>query len=203
MEINKIEDVIVPTKPFVVGTGWEEEILPIIKSYSLDFWGDDMVDATPLADIEKCEKRLGTTLPNDLKLFYLKFGPARLMETLLSVEEFVYLSASWDKSYLDSYTKDEQEVISGLIVFGDYLGNGNLWCFQKDTKHIFYFNHDTRPNVNGMFDNFYDYIHSLLIYSQGEMGQEIEGLEAETEKLVVNQIGKERVKVWQYFTGWD
>jgi hypothetical protein len=203
MEINKIEDVIVPTKPFAIGTGWEEEIFPIIKSYSLDLWGDDMVEATPLAEIEKCEKRLGTMLPNDLKLFYLKFGPARLMETFLGLEEFVYLSASWDKSYLDSYTKDEQEVISGLIVFGDYLGNGNLWCFQKDTKRIFYFKHDTRPNLNRMFDNFYDYIHSLLIYSQGEMGEEIEGLETEIEKLVVNKIGNDKVRVWQYFSGWD
>jgi SMI1 / KNR4 family (SUKH-1) len=202
MEISKIEDIIIPIKPIEIGSGWEEEIFPIIEGYA-DFWGDTIVPATLVADIKTCEKRLGTVLPDDLKLFYLKFGAAKLMETLLNVDEFVYLSASWGKSYFDLYSKEEQEVISGLIVFGDYLGNGNLWCFQKDSKEIFYFNHDSKPNINGMFDKFSEYIHLLLIYSQGEMGQDIEGLEEEVEKIVVNKIGKDRVKVWQYYSGWD
>jgi len=43
----------------------------------------------------------------------------------------------------------------------------------------------------------------MLIYSQGEMAQNIDGLDKEIETLIVNRIGQDRVRVWQYFTGWD
>ena len=201
MEINEIGDIIITGKPFTEGSGWEAEISSVIKAYSIHFYGTEPISATTLDEVEACEKRLGTILPEDLKLFYLEFGPARLTERLLNVSDFYYLSASWDDSYLNLYSKEEQEIINGLIVFGEYLGNGNLWCFQKDTKHIFYFNHDTVPNINGMFDNFYEYMHLLLLYTQAEMGQEIEGLEEAIEKLVIDKIGIDRVRVWQYITG--
>jgi len=54
-----------------------------------------------------------------------------------------------------------------------------------------------------MFGTFYEYLQSLLIFTQGEIGQDIENFDKECEKLVVDLIGKDRVKVWQYFSGWD
>jgi len=202
MEIDKLEDIIIPANPIAAGTGWEDEIFPIIESYAA-FWGNEMEAPTPIADIENCETRLGIKLPKDLKLFYLKFGPARLLEVLRPVQEFEYLTASWDKSHFDLYNTDEQKTIAGLIVFGDYVGNGNLWCFHKDTGNIFYFKHDSKPNINGMFDTFYDYLKPLLIYTQGEMGQHVEELEDEVAETVINLIGKDRVRVWQYYAGWE
>jgi len=133
MTIEKIEDVIVPRKIIGVDTGWEEEILPILEAY-VDYLGDEMNEATSADRIKKCEQTLGTTLPNDLKLFYLRFGPARLTEGLFNVEEFQYITANWGQSFLDHYNKEEKAVLAKLIVFGDYLGNGNVWCFDKDTK---------------------------------------------------------------------
>jgi hypothetical protein len=202
MTIEKIEDVIIPRKIIGVDAGWEEEILPILQAYA-DYLGDEVSEATSIDNIKQCEKTLGTTLPNDLTLFYLRFGAARLTEGLFTVEEFQYLTANWGQSFLDHYNKEEQTVLSKLIVFGDYLGNGNVWCFHKDTKKIFYYNHDCKPNINQMFGTFYEYLQSLLIFTQGEIGQDIENLDKECEKLVVDLIGKDRVKVWQYFGGWD
>jgi len=202
MTIEKIEDVIIPRKIIGVDTGWEDEIFPILEAYS-DYLGDEMSEATSDDSIRHCEKTLGTTLPDDLKLFYLRFGAARLTEGLFTVEEFQYLTTSWGQSFLDHYTKEEQDVLSKLIVFGDFLGNGNVWCFHKYTKKIFYYNHDSKPNINQMFGTFYEYLQSLLIFTQGEIGQDIEGFDKQVEKLVVDLIGQDQVKVWQYFSGWD
>jgi hypothetical protein len=202
MTIEKIEDVIVPRKIIGVDKGWEDEILPILETYA-DYLGDEISEATSADRIKKTEQTLGTTLPNDLKLFYLRFGAARLTEGLFNVEEFQYITANWGQSFLDLYNKEEQAVLSKLIVFGDYLGNGNVWCFHKDTKEIFYYNHDSKPNINQMFWTFYEYLQSLLIFTQREIGQDIKNFDKECEKLVVDLIGKDRVKVWQYFSGWD
>lgn len=202
MTIEKIEDVIIPHKIIGVDTGWEDEILPILQTYA-DYLGEEMSEATSVDRIKNCEQTLGTTLPNDLKLFYLRFGAARLTEGLFNVEEFKYITANWEQNFLDHYNKEEQNVLSKLIVFGDYLGNGNVWCFHKDTKKIFYYKHDSKPNINQMFGIFYEYLQSLLIFTQGEIGQDIEFFEKEIENFVVDLIGKDRVKVWQYFGGWD
>jgi hypothetical protein len=202
MTIEKIEDIIVPRKIIGLDTGWEDEILPILEAYA-EYSGDEMSVATSADNIRQCEIKLGTTLPNDLKHFYLRFGAARLTEGLFSVDEFLYISANWEQSFLDYYTKDEQDVLAKLVAFGDYLGNGNVWCFHKDTKEIFYYNHDSKPNINQMFGTFYEYLQSLLIFTQGEIGQDIENFDKECENLVIDLIGKDRVKVWQYFGGWD
>ena len=137
MTIEKIEDVIIPQKIIGVDTDWEDEIFPILKAYA-DYLRDEMSVATSADSIKSCERTLGTTLPNDLKLFYLRFGAARLIEGLFDVTEFQYISTNWGQSFLDHYTNEEQNVLAKLIVFGDYLGNGNVWCFHKDTKEIFY-----------------------------------------------------------------
>ena len=202
MLIEKVEDVIIPQKVIGVDTGWEVEILPILQAY-VDYSGEEMAGATSEESIKKCEKALGTTLPNDLKLFYLRFGAAKLMEKLFDVEDFVYFTANCGQNFLDHYNKEQQDILSKLIVFGDYLGNGNVWCFHKDTKEIFYYNHDTKPNINQIFKTFYEYLQSLLIFTQGAIGDEIENLFNQCEKMVVELIGKDRVKVWQYFGGWD
>ena len=202
MTIEKIEDLIVPHKIIGLDSDWESEIEPILKTYA-DYLGEEMCEGTSADRIKNCEQTLGTTLPNDLKHFYLRFGAALLTEGLFNVEEFQYVTANWGQSFLDNYNKEEQIVLSKLIVFGDYLGNGNVWCFHKDTKEIFYYKHDSTPNINQMFVTFYEYLQSLLIFTQGEIGQDIENFDKEVEKLVIDLIGKDRLKVWQYFCGWD
>jgi len=202
MTIESIKDVIIPRKIIGVDAGWEEEIRPILEAYAENI-GEEMSEPTSAESILICEKTLSTTLPNDLKLFYLRFGAAHMAEKLFNVEEFEYITANWEEGFLDDYTEEEQSVLSKLIVFGDYLGNGNVWCFHKETKEIFYYSHDSKPNINQMFQTFYEYLQSLLIFTQAELGEDIENLEKECERLVVDLIGKDRVRVWQYFSGWE
>ena len=104
---------------------------------------------------------------------------------------------------IDHYNAAEQEVLRKLIVFGEFLGNGNVWCFHKDNKDIYYFDHDSVPNINRMFTSFYEYLQSLLIFTQAEIGQDINGIEQDCEKIVIDIIGEDRVKKWRYFNGWD
>ena len=53
-----------------------------------------------------------------------------------------------------------------------------------------------------MFDRFGEYLKSLLIFSQGSMDDDNPGRRKEAEKIVIGLIGKDRVRVWQYFQGW-
>jgi len=41
-----------------------------------------------------------------------------------------------------------------------------------------------------------------LIFSQGSMDDDNPGRRKEAEKIVIGLIGKDRVRVWQYFQGW-
>ena len=193
MNIDKIEDIIFPQKSILSDKDWDTEILPIIEGYA-DFWGNELTLATTSNEIENCEKRLQTKLPEDLKIFYLRFGNAKLREELLPVEEMDYLTKTWDISFFENYSETERQVIFKLIIFADYLGSGNFWCFHKDTKHIFYYNHDTQPNINAMFDTFENYVKWMLIFTQGEMGQHIDGLEEKLEKIVTREIGENRIR---------
>lgn len=200
MEINKIEDVIIPRRVIGVESGWEEEIAPIIEAYAYNVYEEP---AAPVSaeEISACEQRLATTLPQDLKLFYQRFGAAKLTEILCPLPEFFCLGDN--PAQLTDYTKEEQAVLKELVVFGEYLGNGNLWCFHKQTKEIYYFDHDTQPNINGMFATFYEYLQALLILTQGELGSHIEGIDKQCEEIVVSLIGQERVQKWLYYGGWE
>jgi hypothetical protein len=200
MEVNKIDDIIVPQRVVGVNTGWEQEIAPIIAGYA-DHIMEDPTEPASAAEISACEQRLATTLPEDLKLFYLHFGAAKLSEILCPVQEFFCLGDNAEQ--LAEYTVEEQAVLKQLVVFGEYLGNGNLWCFHKQSKEIYYFDHDTQPNINCMFASFYEYLRALLVFTQGEMGSHVEELEEKCEAIVVSMIGQERVHKWRYFGGWE
>jgi hypothetical protein len=200
MKIERVEDIFIPKKQIRLGTGWEDEIRPFLKSYA-DFMGDDMSIPSSDDELDKCENILETTLPTDLRLFYKTFGPPKLQEGMFDVSDFDYLTKSWNKQLMDSYSKTEQDVLSKLIVFGDYLGNGNVWCFHADTKDIFYYKHDSQPNINGMFETFGQYIQALIIFSQRDIADG--ELDDEIEQIVVGLIGQDRVRVWQYFEGWS
>lgn len=199
MEINKIEDVIIPRRVIGVDAGWEEEIAPIMEAYAYNGYEEPAAPASA-AEVSACEQRLGTTLPADLKLFYQRFGAARLTEILCPLPEFA--AAGDDADWLANYPAEEQEALRELVVFGEYLGNGNLWCFHKQTKEIYYFDHDTQPNVSRMFATFYEYLQCLLILTQGELGSHVEGVEKQCEEMVVALIGRERVQKWLYYGGW-
>lgn len=200
MRILRVEDIFIPTKEIRIGTGWDDEVRPFLKNYA-DFIGDDTSIPTTEDELEKCESDLNTSLPQDLRLFYKTLGPPKLQEGLFSVTDFHYLTEDWNSQFLNNYSTDEQEVLSKLIVFGDNLGNGNVWCFHADTKDIFYYKHDSRPNINGMFKTFGQYIQSLIIFSQRDMADG--ELDDEIEKIVAGLIGQDRVRVWQYFEGWS
>lgn len=97
----------VPAIP-VRAHGWDDEILPIILGYA-DYAGDEFASPVSQVDNENSETRPGATLPEDLWLFYLRFGNASLMEILLPVADFYYLSAFWPESLLSIDGTDESD----------------------------------------------------------------------------------------------
>jgi hypothetical protein len=54
MQINKIEDIIIPTLP-IGAPGWDIEILPIILGYA-EYAGDELASPASQLDIENAEK---------------------------------------------------------------------------------------------------------------------------------------------------
>jgi hypothetical protein len=195
MEINSAAAVVIPQRVIGQEPGWEAEITPIIEAYAYDF-SEELAAPASAAEISACEQRLQTALPEDLKLFYQRFGAAKLTEILLPVPEFFGLGENGAE--LPDGPAEEQALLRQLVVFGEYLGNGNLWCFHRQTKEIYYFDHDSRPTITRMFATFYEYLQALLILTQGELGAHIDGLEKHCEALVVTLIGPERVRKWLY-----
>ena len=50
-----------------------------------------------------------------------------------------------------------------LIVFGDYLGNGNMFCFHRGSGDVYYFVHDTLPSLTLFSADVQDYLDGLMI----------------------------------------
>jgi len=97
-----MDTIVIPDLP-IGAPGWDAEISPIIQGYA-KYMAKRMPSPASTTDMENCEKRLGTTLPDDLRLFYLTFGNSSLMDVLLPVTKFYYISASWSESFLSRFT---------------------------------------------------------------------------------------------------
>ncbi len=134
--IDKKEDIIIPfTK--IGDPLWKDKTKLIIESLA-DNWGNDLVDPKSEEEIQLLEARIETSLPNSLKEFYKVFGVADIGEQLISFDEIDYIIKIWEPhpEYGPSFTLEDLSVLPYLITFSDYLGNGNMFCFHKETKEI-------------------------------------------------------------------
>lgn len=197
IEINKKEDILIPFNK-IGDSDWKINTKKIIESIA-DNFGDDL--KTPISDeeIQDLETKLGTALPENLKLFYQTFGIADIGEQLQDFKEVDWIKDIWadGPQYGPDFTDHDQKILPFLISFSDYLGNGNMFCFHCDTKEIYYYDHDEMPYLTKMFDTFDDYLKGCLIFAQNDFSESRE-IDNSTEEIVIDLFGKETVKKWRY-----
>jgi len=200
IEINKKKDIIIPFDK-IGETNWETKTELIIQSIA-ENWNDELKDPILIDEIQKLENRLGTTLPDSLKTFYLKFGLADIGEQLQDLNEIGWIKDIWAENpeYGPDFTEADKLHLPFLVSFSDYLGNGNMFCFHSETKEIFYYDHESKPYLTKMFDTVDNYLKGCLIFAQSDLFGEAEQEDVEewAEEIVSKIIGKKTVKKWRY-----
>lgn len=153
-------------------------------------------------EIQALELRLGCSLPPLLRRYHEEIGALELAERLCSVSPEKYASI---EPLLDAYpgvsdmledvtdAEPQWALVNQLIAFGDYLGNGNLWCFHRETLEVWYFDHDCSPMLTRVFSNVGQYLDVLMFKCLLEAhGEE------ENEGLLREHLGDDIVDKWMY-----
>ena len=174
LEINKKEDIIIPFDK-IGEDNWESKTQLIIQSIA-ENWDNELKKPISTQEIQELESRLGTTLPNSLKIFYQKFGLADIGEQLQDLKEIGWIKNFWadHPEYGPDFTEEDKIYLPFLISFSDYLGNGNMFCFHSETKEIYYFDHDNTPYITKMFNTVDDYLKGCLIFAQSDLFGDVE-----------------------------
>ena len=180
---------------------WENKTKLIIKELA-DNWSDEIEEPIALENILKLEKRLETSLPISLKLFYQKFGIAHIGEELQKLDEIDWIKNIWkDTEYGRDFSEEDKNKLPYLISFSDYLGNGNMLCFHSESKEIYYYDHDTKPYLSKLFNDASDYIKGCLISCQADLFNQETGqeqVEEWCEEILIGMLGEKTVKKWKY-----
>ena len=197
IEINNKEDIIIPFDK-IGNHGWEINTRKIIESVAENS-GDDLKKPISADEISKLEKKLGTTLPDNLKLFYQTFGLADIGEQLQDLKEIGWIKDIWadQPQYGPDFTDDDKKHLPFLVSFSDYLGNGNMFCFHSETKQIYYYDHDDRPYLTKLFDTVDNYLKGCLIFAQNDLSIS-DNIDDWTEEIVSEIVGGDIVKKWRY-----
>ncbi|ATA89932.1 hypothetical protein CAPN001_21680 [Capnocytophaga stomatis] len=195
-EITKKEDIIIPFKK-IGDENWEKNTRFILTAD-----GDELPEVVTEEEIQEIEKHLGAKLPDSLKLFYKTFGVADIGEELIDLKNISYLKEWWeeDAEYGPDFSEEDKKVLPYLVWFGDYLGNGNMFCFHTKTHEIYYFDHDTLPYLTKLFDDFSDYLKGCLIFLQLNYVSDEKWAKFEEvlEEVVSEFISEEVIKKWRY-----
>lgn len=201
ISINKESDVLIPFK--VIGEeNWKDKTDIILKSYN-ELWEIEAGQPKTINEIQDLESKLGVSIPSELALFYKTYGVIDIGELLLDFDQIQYLENIWKEQpqYAPQFSKNDQKVLSNLIVFSDYLGNGNMFCFHNETEEVYYFDHDLRPHISKLFGSVSDYIRGCLITAQNMMfGDDSSPDQCEfwCENVCKQLYGSDIVVKWQY-----
>ncbi|MCP2028300.1 hypothetical protein L1276_003470 [Flavobacterium sp. HSC-32F16] len=197
IEIHKKDDILIPfTK--IGDADWKINTQKIIEAIA-DNYGDDLKKPVSEEEVLALETKLGTSLPENLKLFYQTFGIADIGEQLQDFEEVDWIKDIWSDApqYGPDFTEQDQQFLPYLISFSDYLGNGNMFCFHSETKEIYYYDHDDAPYLTKMFDLVDDYLKGCLIFAQNDFSENKE-IDDWTEEIANDLFGKTTVRKWRY-----
>jgi len=200
IEINKKKDIVIPFDK-IGDPDWDVKAKIIIDSIAENFGNDPQ---NPILDTEilELETKLGTLLPESLKLFYKTFGLADIGEQLQNFTEIGWIKDIWKDApeYAPDFTNSDKKYLPFLISFSDYLGNGNMFCFHCETKEIFYYDHDSQPYLSKMFNTVDDYIKGCLIFAQADFYGDVdyEKIERWVEEIISGIIGDDKVSKWRY-----
>lgn len=176
--------------------------LACVKAYRAEWAKPASLTPVNAQEIDALEQRLTCPLPTPLRTYHENIGVLELSESLCSVTPVKYSNI---EPLLDAYPgitdilEDTPEstslwtLVNQLIVFGDYLGNGNLWCFHRNTGEVWYFDHDSSPMLTKMFTDVGQYLDILmfmcLLFIHDEEGNE---------ELLRERLGDEIVEKWMY-----
>jgi hypothetical protein len=152
----------------------------------------------PEATLAALEARLGYCLPPALRAYHLEFGALSLVERLCSAQD----GPTQIQPLLDAYpgipdmdpSPEELSLALELIVFGDYLGNGNMFCFHRETGAVYYFYHDSPPMLTRFFDEPQAYLDALMILTLAEVYDQAE----RGEQLLAERFGDEIARKWRH-----
>lgn len=200
MNINKKLDFIIAFNK-IGDANWVENTQNILEQWA-DNWGDEFIK-NPVSDedIQALENRLNTTLPESLKIFYQTFGVVDIGEELLEIDKLKYISEWWkNPEYSPEFSEEDLKILPYLVHFGDYLGNGNMFCFHSQTKEIYYFDHDTQPYFSKFFEDFSDYLYGCLLLIQSEIADTDNPSQVTqwAEELIAERIGEAVLTKWRY-----
>lgn len=79
-------------------------------------------------------------------------------------------------------------------MFGDYLGNGNMFCFHRETGAVYYFDHDSPPMLTRFFNEPQSYLDALMILTLAEVHDDAE----RGEELLAERFGDVAARKWRY-----
>lgn len=146
IDIEKKEDILIPFNQ-IGEENWKVNTQKIIEAIA-DNFGDDLKKPVSKEEILALETKLGTTLPENLKLFYETFGIADIGEQLQEFAEVDWIKDIWADApqYGPDFSDEDKLALPYLISFSDYLGNGNMFCFHSETKEIYYYDRDARAS---------------------------------------------------------
>lgn len=149
-------------------------------------------------DLAELEQHLGCALPASLRQYHADLGALSLSETLCSVAR----GSTPIQPLLEAFpgivdlSEDEAErtLARELIAFGDYLGNGNMFCFHRQTGEVYYFDHDDGAVLTHFFPAVDQYLDALMIKCLAEVHEDDET----GEMLLVERFGLPLVRKWMY-----
>lgn len=170
-------------------------------------WLDQWETPSPLTpvkpeEVDALQQRLSCTLPPPLRTYHEQIGTLDLAETLCSIAPAKYATIEpLHNAYpgisdiLEGAPDADAQwaLVNQLIVFGDYLGNGNMWCFHRETGEVWYFDHDSSPMLTQIFSNVGQYLDILMF----KCLLEVHG-EEDNEELLRERLGDAVVEKWMY-----
>ena len=184
-------------------------------------WMDEeTVQVQPCAEVQLrlCEWRLDCKLPDALRAYHLQLGVLDWAERLLNLR-FDLMAADDDMDAIGSvsvvfpgivdivemqgpeHAQALQAELEQMVAFGDYLGNGNLWCFDRRDGSVWYLDHDSSPLLTRVFDDVGDYLDALTVMAMcrahGIAAGRDDGDER-AEAMLIERHGKALVRKWMY-----
>lgn len=164
--------------------------------------GSDFTPASRAA-LDDCEQRIGCPLPPMLRAYHQHIGVEYLAEVINPPERIEPLLDAFPglEDILEDMSAEQaaatRALAEQLIAFGDYLGNGNLWCFHRQTGQVWYCDHDTGECLTQIFDDVRDYLDAVMILSLAEAHDPEEGHET-AETILRQRLGDAVVEKWMY-----
>ncbi|ROL93372.1 SMI1/KNR4 family protein [Pseudomonas protegens] len=157
-------------------------------------------ELTPVSEeaLVALEQRLGCALPPSLRDYHRQLGVLSLAEILCSVGPGHTPIQPLLEAYpgiVDIPASDlDLALAHQLVAFGDYLGNGNLFCFHRESGAVYYFDHDTGVALTRFFDSPEEYLDALMLLCLAEVYEDDDGAEA----LISQRYGDDLVRKWRY-----